>query len=320
MFHDLSRPITEVVEESLKREKPFRIEDLPSIWSINIKMSWLVEDLIPETAVTLLTGDSGCGKSTLTLALAGAVAHGNQFLGRKTIQRDVLIVDRENSPAIHRERLQRLRIAETPRLRMWGTWNDEEPNANSKALLDFAKNNPLIVIDSLVAFHPGSEQDSSETRKYMNGFRRLAAKGATVVVIHHIGKSENAQHYRGSSDIKASVDSAFLLKSTDPNSVSSLVLTPFKQRIGDSSPIRIDCIDGVFEQSGKTNRQIVEDLIQETPGMKGSDIVAQAMKHGVAKHRAAAILSEGERDGMLAVRKGERNAKHYYFKDLEDGE
>jgi predicted ATP-dependent serine protease len=256
-------------------------------------MTWLVEDLIPETGVTLLTGDSGCGKSTLTLALAGAVAHGKQFLGRKTIQRDVLIVDRENSPAIHLERLHRLRIAETPRLRIWGTWNDHEPDASSSALIDYAKRNPLIVIDSLVAFHPGSEQDSSETRKYMNGFRRLAAKGATVLVIHHIGKSESAQHYRGSSDIKASVDSAFLLKSADPNSVSSLVLTPFKQRIGDSSPIRIECVDGVFQQSGKTNPQIVEDLIQETPGMKGSDIVAAAMRHGVAKHRAAAILSAG---------------------------
>ena len=195
-------------------------------------MTWLVEDLIPETGVTLLTGDSGCGKSTLTLALAGAVAHGKQFLGRKTIQREVLIVDRENSPAIHRERLQRLRIAETPRLRIWGTWNDHEPDANSKALLDYAKSNPLIVIDSLVAFHPGSEQDSSETRKYMNGFRTLAAKGATVLIIHHIGKSENAQHYRGSSDIKASVDSAFLLKATDPNSVNSLLLYAIQATCG----------------------------------------------------------------------------------------
>ena len=61
----------------------------------------------------------------------------------------------------------------------------------------------VIIFDSLVAFHPGSEQDSKRDWKYMDGFRSLASAGATVIVIHHSGKSEGSKEYRGSSDIKS---------------------------------------------------------------------------------------------------------------------
>ena len=75
-----------------------------------MRTTWLVEDLIPEAAVTLISGESGSGKSTLTLALAGAVACGTEFLGRATVQHEVLILDRENPSAVQRQRLDRLRI------------------------------------------------------------------------------------------------------------------------------------------------------------------------------------------------------------------
>ena len=60
---------------------------------------------------------------------------------------------------------------------------------------------PLIVVDSVIAFHPGAENDANETRQYMSQYRRLTAMGATPVLLHHVGKSETAKDYRGSSEV-----------------------------------------------------------------------------------------------------------------------
>lgn len=108
--------------------QPFRIEDIPSIWSYDATMDWLIERVIPDGAVTLLCGESGVGKSTLALALAGAVAHGQPFLGRATKQRQVLYVDRENPLAVARERIDRLGIVEIPALKIWGPWVTPAPD------------------------------------------------------------------------------------------------------------------------------------------------------------------------------------------------
>jgi hypothetical protein len=54
VFGDLRRPIAEVMEDSLERTTVFRIEDLPSIWSINVEMtcslSPLLEPLLMESS------------------------------------------------------------------------------------------------------------------------------------------------------------------------------------------------------------------------------------------------------------------------------
>lgn len=43
-------------------------------------------------------------------------------------------------------------------------------------------------------------------------FRNLAAAGATVLIIHHTGKGDGTKEYRGSSDIVAAVDAAFVVE------------------------------------------------------------------------------------------------------------
>ncbi len=193
---------------------PFSLNLLPSIWKLDMRTSWVVEGLVTESAVTLLTGDSGVGKSTFGLAVAGAVAHGVPFVGFPTMQRRVLYVDGENPGGVVRERLGRLGIAETDALTVWGGWNEVAPKGPyySGVIEWVHEHRGLIVYDSLIQFHPGSEQDSSETRRYMSQFRALANAGASVLLLHHTGKGENARQYRGSTDIKASVDLAFVLE------------------------------------------------------------------------------------------------------------
>ena len=66
----------------------------------------------------------------------------------------------------------------------------------------------------------------------MRQFRRLANLGATVIVLHHTGKAETSKQYRGSSDIKAAVDTAYLLEKVpgESESLGKLSLTCFKPK------------------------------------------------------------------------------------------
>src|SRR5439155_6898238 len=80
---------SERLPQGRSTQPKFSIADIPSVWGYQAHVTWLVENLIPEGCITLLSGDSGVGKSTLRLALAGAVAHGTAFLGLPTSHRRV---------------------------------------------------------------------------------------------------------------------------------------------------------------------------------------------------------------------------------------
>src|SRR5439155_16662290 len=131
--------------------------------------------------------------------------------------RKVLYVDGENPLYVVKQRLFDLGICPTPELTVWGGWNEWPPGGpDSHLVVEFARQHKgLIIYDSLIEFHSGSEQSSTETRAFMRQFRALANLGATVIVLHNAGKADTAKLYRGSSDIKAAVDTAYLLRRDD---------------------------------------------------------------------------------------------------------
>jgi hypothetical protein len=64
----------------------------------------------------------------------------------------------------------------------------------------------------------------------MNHFRNLANLGATVLILHHTGKSDGAKDYRGSLDIKGAAAWTFNAAGdheTDGVVVVKLILKPF---------------------------------------------------------------------------------------------
>jgi len=321
-------PIHPDADALLRGSEPsgiFSLDSLPSVWTFDASTEWLVEGLIPSGGLTLITGDSGVGKSTLALALAGAVAHGQRFLDHATVEKPALYVDGENPLSVCRERLDRLGIEQTTALTVWGGWNDPSPEGpNNLSVIEWArKHRGLIVYDSLIQFHPGSEQDASETRRYLKHFRNLAHMGAALVVLANTGKGENSKHYRGSSDIKAAVDQAFCLESVGDTSegTRTLRLTPFKCRIVPVEPLRIEFHESGFrliEGKSKTNRETVEQVIAANPNRTGKEIVSLARAVGVAKNRAEALLMEGAREGWLIVTPGLHNSNLYRLRGPDD--
>ncbi len=308
------------------RPRQFRIEDIPSIWQCQASTTWLIDRLIPEAAVTLLCGDSGIGKSTFALAVAGAVAHGQAFLGRGTVQRPVLYVDRENPLAVVRERIDRLGIIETADLIIWGLWVNPLPDGPTAAsILEFASaHRPLIIFDSLVGFHTGSEQDASETRRHMRAYISLASAGAAVIVLHHTGKADTSKQYRGSSDIKAAVDLAWVLESFGESGagIRSLSLKAFKNRLNLPEALCIEYRNDRFDlatQRAETNREILERLIERHSGASKGDIERLAAAAAIPQKLTRALLEEGVQAGWLNVDIGPRGRLSYRRAEVEIG-
>jgi hypothetical protein len=302
-----------------------RVEDVPRIEDFSTKtIEWDVEGIIARGAFHAITGESGAGKSTFTAALGSAMSRGCPFMGFATARRPVLTLDAENPLVAVVERHCRLRIETGDHFRVWGQWTGEDPpSAGGAVVMEWVARcdpKPLVIIDSLIAFHPGAENDSSETRKYLAQYRRLTALGATVVLLHHSGKSDTARDYRGSSDIKASVDIAYKLSDLgDGSRLSLLELPAFKQRFSVTPRLVIRYEDGRFltdeREAIKTVTEQLSDLLRQHPGVTVREFEKLAGDRKLGRDRARDFL---ENNNAVRAESGPKNRKSHYLRGVDD--
>jgi hypothetical protein len=280
-----------------------RIEDLPSIWGVQAELSWLVEGAIPLGTVNLLSAESGTGKSWVAYGLAGCVAKGEPFAGLPVQQRPVVYFDGENPAAVVKERLGLLGINETPGLRVWGGWvEDSPPGPDDPRVIQFAQEQQALLIwDSLVEFNPGDEMNATDTRKFMKHFRALANLGATVLILHHSGKTATSQEYRGSSDIKAGVDTAYVLETVQQQDggIYRLKMRSFKSRVAPGQSFGLEFRNGEgfskFEPAGKLLKPnapaLLMKILEDDGEMNGTALKQIAKeKYGISKGAVETFL------------------------------
>ncbi len=93
-------PIGEQDEDDIDREErdlERRIVDAPILArDPEPERNWIVEDVIPDETLTLLTGEGGIGKTTLAEQLAVAMRIDGEWLGMKVAQGPVLFVTSED--------------------------------------------------------------------------------------------------------------------------------------------------------------------------------------------------------------------------------
>jgi RecA-family ATPase len=309
-------------EVDARQEQP-KIQSVSDIVSIREyaarNINFLVEGFIAEGTINMLSGDAGSGKTTVASAVASAVERGVPFAGLETQRRPVLMLDGENPLPVVVERFDRLGITDGPNFKVWGGWAPEPPSPFSPIVTGWVRAcdpKPLLVIDSLVSFHEGSENDATETRAYMQHFRRLADIGATLILLHHSGKGESAREYRGSSDIKASVDVAYHLANlSDPSALGMLRLKAFKARFSVQPEIILNYRMGQFYIDGRsvsrTNQEILQELLESNAGIQAKRFEDMASEKGVARGKARDFLAAGIVSGAIRVDRGQHNTRFH---------
>jgi len=309
------------------------ISEVPLIGSFEgIKIDWIVEEVLVAGTITALTGDAGCGKSTVATALCGSIACGMPFAGRETHQRPVLIIDKENPLPILADRFRRLRVSDGEHLRVWGGWcPDEPPDVDSPILTAWVAScnpKPVLVIDSLIAFNKGDENDAGEIRKFFSALRRLADAGATIILLHHTGKGETTKDYRGSSDIKASIDVGFHLANFgDLMMLATLRLRAWKARYSVAAEMILRYSNGTFTSDvndrGQTVTQQLIQLLKNNPGVRTADFENISGEKGLGRDRARSFLKGGVKAGTVRLDKGQHNTQCHVWiggdSEVEDG-
>ena len=329
---ELQKPLRRFPFPRLQETKqPEHIDDffdVPLIASLpSQKIAWLVESLIPEGELILITGLPSSFKSFFAEYLAAAVSRGRPFLGRNTKRTRVLLLDRDNPAHIIAERRELLNLREGGHLRVWGNWvNDPPPAIGDPRLEQMARDYRLLIIfDSLVRFHSAEENSAHEMAEVMRNLRKLVTAGATVVVLHHSSKptpnskrnQKQKPSYRGSSDIHAAVDMALSLsvdRATDP---PTLTLECFKHRAMEefTLTLRPDFEHGQFEiindapsKESAVRVERLKAMIEANPGLNQQDLVKRSK---IGEHTLSKILNAGE-GKHWRVERGERKTKRYY--------
>ena len=290
------------------------IENIPRVGDLaGRELRFLHEPLLVAGSVVALTGDAGSGKSTFALWLAGQVSAGGT---------PVLILDRENPIAVVSERLDRAGITDGPMLRYCGGWIEGGvPGPGDAAVVDWVKRcnpRPLVVVDSVRAFHGGDENDSALMRAFLQQSRGLADVGATVLLTHHTGKSDTAQDFRGSSDFKASIDAGYCQSNYGAAGRLGLVrLRCFKSRFGFAGEIVYHYSDGQFVQDqdpdspSTTMAKQLGSILRANPGIGAREFDHLALKEGVSRASARNWLNDGVLSGDIERKQGSQNRWRY---------
>ena len=187
---------------------------------------------------------------------------------------------------------------------------------------------PLIVCDSYVGLHPGDENSSTETRAYIDTARQLANLGACVLFLHHTGKAESAKTYRGSSDIPADLDVAYLLSNLGGDGkLGKIRLQNFKARFTVLTDSILEYVDGDFRSESRpeaVSRTVTEQLVEllrRHPGIKAAEFEQRAADMGLGWTRARQFIKDGIAGDQIQRERGPHNQQfHTWVGGQNNGE
>lgn len=216
------------------------------------KPDWLVKGLLPRVGVGLLAGQSRVGKTFLALELAGALAKGHDFFGKKVRRPGGTLVIAAEAPGsfgVRLEALRRARLDNADKSTLPIAWQAGGKDDLQALVAEAALTMPerfdvplrLVIVDTIAAaFLMDDEDDAGEATRVMKSLDAVAHQhGVLVLGIHHYGKSEDAG-VRGSSAWTASADVILAARGkTDEKTgnVKERSLAITKSRDGETGPL-----------------------------------------------------------------------------------
>jgi hypothetical protein len=300
----------------------------------------LVDGLVYLNAHALLYAGAGVGKSFLAIDMALHVAHDLPWQGRPVEAGPVLYVVGEGVSGTGQ------------RIAAWQAHHNNPPAQWSIHWLPWAVNLPdpgwsgalaevveelqpvLVVIDTYARSTAGADENSAKDTgiivAHLDHIR--AAAGSAVMLVHHSGK-DAAAGARGSTALRAAVDTELQLEGDRHNLVLStrkqkdapeaepihLALTPVAGT--DSAVITSSARSEAPAWDGPANcMAAVEEFFAGKPELELSEnqAVAELRTHWAARNQTtfrattvADALSRLELQGVLSTRRGPRKARLY---------
>lgn len=263
------------------------------------EVEFIVENILPRNAITIVSARPGTGKSTLTIQMAISIKNNSTFLGEKTKDTEyIVILDLENPKAVIKNILQEYQGKNLKGIFYWHLSNKELEapyldSDNFTQLLELPKNT-LLIIDSLRSSHNGRENESDSMKPIFDRLKRLRENGLTILLIHHLSKGGGIM---GSTHIEAQVDHCLSLtkKENEDGEVLHYILKTGKSRYCQFSK-KIDFTEGrQFEtvENEQENFDLVEiaELLGEGKTFKQFTGLIQE-KLNISRDKARKVIKD----------------------------
>jgi len=199
-----------------KRDINVPVLSLDELRSAAGAIRWLCKHVIPSDSVGMLYGASGSFKSFVALDLALHVAHGMQWLGRKTTAGQVVYLAAEGGAGLWRriDAWHRTHGIDASQAAMMVIPVAVDLGQSARSVVDALSERgtspDLIVIDTMSQTYSGEENSANEVAAYLRqiGTHFRARWHCAVLIVHHVGHTAT-ERPRGSSAITANLDFAF---------------------------------------------------------------------------------------------------------------
>jgi hypothetical protein len=177
-------------------------------------MGWIIKGVLPRAEFALLFGASGSGKTFIAIDLAGAIARGTEWRGRRVKRGRVVYIAAEGEGGFrnrlkaygihHRLDMRKLPIGTIPAAPNFLQKTDVIEVSN--AILAYGGAD-VVFVDTLAQVTPGANENSGEDMglALANCKSIHKATGALVVLVHHSGK-DASKGARGWSGLKNNAD------------------------------------------------------------------------------------------------------------------
>lgn len=296
---------------------------------------WVVEQLLPDEGVTILSGAPGSFKTWLYMEIAVKVAKGELVFGHfKPKQTGVLVIDEESGERRLQKRFKQLGATDELPIHYLSRVGYKLNQLYTDAIAQKARElgTGLIIFDSFTRFNTGDENTSGDMSTYMDYYRQLADAGFSVLILHHNRKdtgkgSSAAQSMRGSSDILASVDCHIGVSRKGQSETVTLEQTKNRD-VWESAPFELHFYENAneFEYVGKgktdaelhrENLDLVKQYVADWPGHSKNEIKKFCKEHtGVQVGRAkiGELLDELVKNDELILEIGDYNSYKYRLK------
>ncbi len=298
---------------------------------MDIRITWLIEDLIPEGSITTVIGPAGYGKSTVCLNLANAVDRGRSWFDRATIQRPVYVLDFENPLAV--DVVERARALDLSGVLFWHTAAEvPPPRIDSDEYKAYKLLPPgLLIVDGHRASQRGDENSSKDTGLVMERWKELRDLGFTIILIHHTQKA-NAEVFRGSQALIDQADHVLYFYPVrqpgsddpvdveDPETMTYFLGTKDKTRFKACRLYLKRAGKGHFAVAGNPDDEKIELLkafLSDRGEVTQKDLLKAAREEmNLGRPVVIRLLKQGETRGIWIMKKGEKNACLYQLVSL----
>jgi|GEM_PF-2393850 len=168
--------------------------------ALNIKIEWVVQDLIPLESITLLSAKGGTGKTIVSFQIGDAITKGLSIFCLETMKRPVIYIDFENPLPVVVDYVNRVGATD---ILFWHLSNEISPlrlDSNWWHLYKQLPEGAVLIFDTLRASQSKNENDSEQMSFIMMRLKELREKGFTIILLHHTSKSDE-RNYKGSTSI-----------------------------------------------------------------------------------------------------------------------